>query len=63
MENVEKRANSKRHMLHRLKRHGLPPQDLLTIFKSNIRSLTEYAAPIWSGEGHSVERIPLPHNA
>ena len=48
VENISKHANGELHMLHFLRRHGLPLQDLLTIFKRNIWSFTEYPAPGWS---------------
>ena len=47
--NIIKRANSKIHMLRLLKRHGLPYDDLLTIYMCYIRPVIEYAAPVWNG--------------
>lgn len=62
VQSMIKRANSKLHMLRLLKRHGLPQQDLMTIYTSSIRPITEYAAPVWNcaitnNEKCSIERI------
>ena len=36
-------------MLRLLKRHGLPLNDLLTIYTCYIRPVLEYGAPVWNG--------------
>ena len=46
---IVKRANGKLHMLRLLKRHFLPYQDLITIYRSYIRPICEYGCPVWNG--------------
>ena len=46
---IVKRANGKLHMLRLLKRHFLPYQDLITIYRSYVRPICEYGCPVWNG--------------
>ena len=54
-----KRANTKVHMLRVHRSYGLPHSDLITLYKSFIRPLMEYAAPVWNGAltQHQVTRL------
>ena len=49
VDSIVKRANTKVHMLRVLRSYGLPHSDLITLYKSFIRPLMEYAAPVWNG--------------
>ena len=49
IKDLEKRASAKLYMLRCLVKYGLSQTDLLTVFVGYIRSLLEYAAPVWSG--------------
>ena len=46
---ILRRANGKLHMLRLLKRHFLPCQDLITVYRSYIRPICEYGCPVWHG--------------
>ena len=57
-----KRANQKLYMLRLLKKHNLPCNDLLTIYRSYVRPILEYGAPVWNGaltrhQRESLEKI------
>ena len=57
------KANSRLYILRRLKHHGLPYSDLLTVYLSIMRPLMEYATPVWAGgitkkQEEDIERIP-----
>ena len=59
---IIKRANQKLYMLRLLKKHCLPFHDLLVIYKSYLRPILEYGAPIWNGgltgkHDESLEKI------
>ena len=45
---IIKKASSRLHFLVMLKRSGLHPSELLTFYKTIIRPVVEYAAPVWS---------------
>ena len=59
VQSMTKKANSRIHMLRVLKRHGLPRQDLMTIYTSFVRPVTEYAAPVWSGALTNYDKISI----
>ena len=42
-----------------MKRHGLPRPDLMTIYITCIRPVTEYAAPVWSGALTSHDKLSI----
>ena len=46
---ILQRANGRFHMLRVLKSHGLPVEDLITIYIGFLRPLLEYAVPVWNG--------------
>ena len=46
---IVERANGKLHMLRLLKRHYLPHEDLITVYRSYIRPICEYGCPVWNG--------------
>ena len=59
---IVKRANGKLHMLRLLKRHYLPHEDLITVYRSYIRPICEYGCPVWNGglttkQSNSLESI------
>ena len=56
------KASSRLYILRRLKHHGLPYSDLLTVYLSIVRPLMEYATPVWAGgitkkQEEDIERI------
>ena len=57
-----KRANTKLWCLRRLKKFGASPTDLLDVYFKQIRSILEYAVPVWhpglTGEDRlEIERV------
>ena len=46
--NIYSKAAKRLHYLRLLKRSGVPPSDLCKVYISLIRSVLEYACPIWS---------------
>ena len=59
---ITDRCNSKIWMLRRLKRLGASQEDLLDVYSKQIRSVTEFAVPVWNSSltGNdiaSLERI------
>ena len=48
IEYLNKKAASRLHFLRCLKRSGLSSSELVTIFITMIRSVLEYACPVWS---------------
>ena len=42
-------TNSRLYVLRTLKHYHLPALDLLTVYKSFVRPVLEYAVPLWSG--------------
>ena len=46
IESTVKRCNQMMYLLYHLKRSGVPVEDLLTVYKSMIRPLLEYACPV-----------------
>ena len=61
-EHMVKRCNSKLWILRRLKRLGATQEDLLDIYSKQVRSILEYAVPVWhssiTGEQNlAIERI------
>lgn len=51
-----KRANGRIHLIRILKGHGLPIEDLCTIYTGFLRPLVEYASPVWNG-GLTKEQV------
>ena len=51
-----KRANGRIHLIRILKGHGLPVEDLCTIYTGFLRPLVEYASPVWNG-GLTKEQV------
>ncbi len=56
------KANSRLYIFRRLKHHGLPHHDLLTVYQSIVWPVMEYATPVWAGgitqqQNESIERI------
>ena len=49
VDSMIKRANGRMHLIRILKRHGLPTEDLCTIYTGFLRPLLEYATPVWNG--------------
>ncbi len=44
---IVKSASKKMYLVSQLKRAGVPPEDIITIFVSVIRPKLEYACPVW----------------
>ena len=44
---VVAKASKRLHILHVLKRGGVPPADLLKVYFALIRSVLEYCCPVW----------------
>ena len=42
-----KKCNQRLYLLLHLRRAGVPPKDLVTLYKAIIRPVLEYAAPVW----------------
>ena len=49
IEYVVKKASKRLYALRSLKKAGVQPRDLVGIYCALIRSVLEYAAPVWSG--------------
>lgn len=49
IEYIVKKANKRLYALRTLKKAGVQPSDLVGIYRALIRSVLEYAAPVWSG--------------
>jgi len=47
IKSVLKKCNQRLFLLSQMKRAGLQPRELLTIYKSFIRPVLEYACPVW----------------
>ena len=43
------KSSRRLYMLNRLKRFGLPEEDLVSVFVSYVRPVVEYATPVWHG--------------
>ena len=57
-----KKANPRLHYLRLLKRAGVAPAQLVTVYKSLVRSLAEYACQVWStsltsGQSNKLEKL------
>ena len=48
IEYINKKASSRLYFLRCLKRAGLSKSELVTIYISSVRSICEYACPVWS---------------
>ena len=53
-------------MFNRLKRFGLPEEDLVSVFVSYVRPVVEYATPVWHGclteeQSKKLESIQKPY--
>ena len=49
IEYIVKKANKRLYALRTLKKAGVQPSDLVGIYRALIRSVLEYAVPVWSG--------------
>ena len=49
VDNMVAESSSRLYMLNRLKRFGLPMEDLVSVFVSYVRPVVEYATPVWHG--------------
>ena len=49
IEYITKKASKRLYALSSLKKAGVQPSDLVGIYCTLIRSVLEYAAPVWSG--------------
>ena len=47
VDNITKKAAKRLYIIRVLKRNGLPVDDLITIFKTLIRSVLQYSCPVW----------------
>jgi len=47
VENIVAKCNQRLYLLYHLRRSGVPPADLLTVYKAMIRPVLEYACPAW----------------
>ncbi|KAI8482492.1 hypothetical protein Bbelb_397280 [Branchiostoma belcheri] len=46
---MTRKGNQRLYLLCRLRQFNLPAEDLLTVYKSFVRPVVEYAAPVWHG--------------
>ncbi|KAI8479751.1 hypothetical protein Bbelb_424990 [Branchiostoma belcheri] len=46
---MTRKGNQRLYLLCRLRQFNLPVEDLLTVYKSFVRPVVEYAAPVWHG--------------
>ena len=58
-ENMVTRCNKKLWMLRRLKRLGASVEDLLDVYSKQIRSILEYAVPVWHSAITGQQRLEL----
>ena len=58
-EYIVKRANSKLWCLRRLKSLGASTEDLLDVYFKQVRSIVEYAAPVWHSSLTGEDRIRI----
>ena len=58
-EYIVKRANSKLWCLRRLKSHGANSEDLLDVYFKQVRSIVEFAAPVWHSSLTGEDRIKI----
>ena len=49
VDNMVAKSSRRLYMLNRLKRFGLPMEDLVSVFVSYVRPVVEYATPVWHG--------------
>jgi len=47
--NMISKSSRRLYMLNRLKRFGLPVEDLVSVFVFYVRPVVEYATPVWHG--------------
>ena len=47
--NMVGKSSRRLYMLNRLKRFGLPVEDLVSVYISYVRPVVEYATPVWHG--------------
>lgn len=45
--NITSKCNQRLFLLYHLRKSGVPPKDLLTVYKAMIRPVLEYACPAW----------------
>ena len=57
VEYITKRANKRLYALRILKKSGLSQNDLLQIYCSLIRSILEYASPVWASIPDSLSDV------
>ena len=58
-DSVVTRCNKKLWFLRRLKKLGASPDDLIDLYHKHIRSILEYAAPVWHGSLTGEDRLKL----
>ena len=58
-EYMTKRGNSKLWMLRRLKVLGASQDDLVDVYFKQVRSILEFAVPVWHSSITNEERIDL----
>ena len=55
---ITAKASKKLYALRLLKRAGVQEQDMLKVFRSSVRSILEYAVPVWQDiPDHLSDRI------
>jgi len=57
--NMISKCSRRLYMLSRLKRFGVPVEDLVSVYVGYVRPLVEYAAPVWHGSltAHQTQQI------
>jgi hypothetical protein len=58
-DDVVKRANNKLWCLRRLKNLGVETSDLLDVYTKQVRSILEYAAPVWHSSISGEDRLKI----
>ena len=58
-ESIVQRCNSKLWFLRRLKKLGASKEDLLDLYHKHVRSILEYAAPVWHSSLTGEDRLKL----
>ena len=58
-EYIVKRANSKLWCLRRIKGYGADQDDLMDVYHKQVRSIIEYAVPVWHSSITGEERLQL----
>ena len=58
-DSVVSRSNKKLWFLRRLKKLGASTEDLLDLYHKHVRSILEYAAPVWHSSLNKEDRLKL----